>query len=355
MEYLPWIIVIAALVFMVFMFIQNQKQKNDAGATKLLELMNQQMSENLKNVNQQLHTSESRMNERLKEMVETMQRQHQTVDKRLDNAAKAYTKVDSHLAKMQESNKRIYDVGKDISSLQELLKAPKLRGALGEYFLSDLLAQIFPESNFTMQYSFKSGEKVDAVIHVRDGLLIPVDAKFPLENFKKMLEEDNEAESKKLRKLFVSDVKKRIEEISSKYILPDEGTLDFALMYVPAENVYYEMIIKDQQNEKSISSFAVEKKVIPVSPNTFYIYLQTILMGLRGLQVEKQSKEILGSLSRLRGDFEKFGTDFTLVGTHIGRAKNSFDNSEKRLGRLSDKLYQAESLTPQNEDQKLLS
>ncbi len=239
--------------------------------------------------------------------------------------------------------------------MQELLKSPKLRGGLGELFLSDLLGQIFPKDKFTLQYAFKSGEKVDAVIHVRDGLKIPVDSKFPLENFKKMAEEDDEKRREQAKRAFVSDVKKRIDEIATKYILPDEGTLDFALMYVPAENVYYEMIVKDQKSDGNLSGYAFAKKVIPVSPNTFFIYLQTILIGLKGFQIEKQAGEILAHLSRLRGDFEKFGTDFALVGKHINHARSSYENSEKRFDRFSDKLSQVESLSSPEEHKKLVN
>lgn len=335
----------------------SENSKDEENVQKRLDMMNQNMTDNLnnvtKNVLQQLNNVTTQVNERLKENIQVMQRSHRSVDERLDNAAKVVNTVNSRLSKLQESNKRIYDIGKDISSLQELLKAPKLRGALGELFLGDLLGQILPKNHFTLQYGFKSGEKVDAVIHVKDKLLIPVDAKFPLENFKKMLEEKDENQAEKYRKSFIKDVKKRIDEIATKYILPDEGTLDFALMYVPAENIYYEMIIKDKQEDKSISAYAFLKKVIPVSPNTFFIYLQTILIGLKGFQVEKKASDILTALSRLRGDFEKFGTDFSLVGKHLGHASNSFDQSEKRLERFSNKLSGIESI-PSTEEKKLL-
>jgi DNA recombination protein RmuC len=357
MEYLiiTFLVIIAALTVFGFLYIYkkllsvSEVKKDEENLQRRLDSMNQNMTENLnnvtKNVLQQLNNVTTQVNDRLKENTQVMQRSHRSVDERLDNAAKVVNTVNSKLSQMEESNKRIYDIGKDISSLQELLKAPKLRGALGELFLSDLLGQILPKNHFTTQYSFKSGEKVDAVIHVQNKLLIPVDAKFPLENFKKMVEEKDEITAEQYRKAFTKDVKKRIDEIATKYILPDEGTLDFALMYVPAENVYYEMIIKDSQNEKSISAYAFEKKVIPVSPNTFFIYLQTILIGLKGFQIEKKAGDILTALSRLRGDFEKFGTDFSLVGKHLGHASNSFTQSEKRLSRFSDKLSGIESIS----------
>jgi len=343
--------------FLGFTYLNKSSKGSDVGAR--LDTLNQGMSDNLNNVAkiilQQLNAVNTRVDDRLKENNAVLERQHRSVGERLDNAAKIVNTVNTRLAKIEESNKKIYDVGKDISSLQELLKAPKLRGALGELFLDDLLTQILPKNNFALQYMFKSGEKVDAVVFLRDSLVIPVDAKFPLENFKKMLEENDETKTAQLRKMFVNDVKKRIDEISSKYILPDEGTLDFALMYVPAENIYYEIIVKDSKNDFNLSSYAFSKKVIPVSPNTFYIYLHTILLGLKGFQVEKKAGEILASLSRLRTDFEKFGEEYELVGKHLGHARNSYETSEKKLDRFTDKLSHVEALSSSDEEVKQIA
>ena len=333
-----------------FYYFQKQLKKT-ADATHLhkrLDDMTQNMTVNLNNITdnvlKQLNSVTTQVNDRLKENTSMLERQHRSVGERLDTAAKVVNTVNSRLSKIEEGNKRIYDIGKDISGLQELLKAPKLRGGLGELFLHDLLAQILPQEHYTMQYSFKTGDTVDAVIHLRDHI-IPVDSKFPLENYKKMYETKEENAHLKHRKAFVNDVKKRIDEIATKYILPDEKTLDFALMYVPAENVYYEMIVKEQKNERNLSAYAFDQKVIPVSPNTFYIYLQTILIGLRGFQIEKQAGAILTSLSRLRGDFEKFGDEFMLVGKHLGHARNSYERSEKKMERFSDKLSHVENLS----------
>jgi len=265
------------------------------------------------------------------------------INQRLEHTTKAVTDVQANLAKLEESNKRIYEVGKDISSLQEILRAPKLRGGLGELFLGDLLSQILPPESFQLQYTFKSGEKVDAVVKLGDGL-VPVDSKFPLENFHKTIQAETEQEKKNFRKLFTSDVRKHVDSIASKYILPDEKTYEFALMYIPAENIYYETIIKDEESGegKSISSYALDKKVIPVSPNTFYVYLKTILLGLRGMKIEEKALEIIRSLQRLRGDFARFQEDFSKLGTHISHAKSSYDSTEKRLQRFGDKLDQVE-------------
>lgn len=264
----------------------------------------------------------------------------ETLGTRLDNAARAVQDVNRRLGSLGEATKRVIDVGKDISSLQEILRSPKLRGGLGELFLGDLLAQIFPPSHYELQHRFKSGEVVDAVIKLGKNL-VPVDAKFPLENFKRLIGETvSEEERKANRRRFLADVKKHIEAISGKYILPDEGTFDFSLMYIPAENVYYELIIKDEaiDTEKSLLNYAFEKRVIPVSPNSFYAYLQTILLGLKGMHVEAQAQEILRNLSRLAGDFTKFHEDFEVLGKHLSNVKSKYDDADKKLIRFDDRL-----------------
>jgi len=295
-------------------------------------------------IHQQLGQLLSNVNERLKESSEVLQKTQQSLGERLDNAARVVGSVQKSLGSLEEANRKIYDVGKDIASLQEILRAPKLRGGLGEFFLGDLLAQILPPDHFTTQHAFQSGEKVDAVIRLGDSL-VPVDSKFPLENFKRMLEGGTEDEKAKARRQFVSDVKKHIDAIASKYILPDEGTYDFALMYIPAENVYYETIIKDDSagSDKGLSQYALAKRVIPVSPNSFYAYLQVIIMGLRGMRIEERAKEIFQDLSRLRGDFSKFRDEFDLLGKHLGHAQSSFQSADKRLEQFGQKLVAVET------------
>ncbi|MBU1992620.1 MAG: DNA recombination protein RmuC [Patescibacteria group bacterium] len=333
MDYLFFgIITVVLLGAFYFLYKKLSELKPNKDDALLIQNMQKMMADRLESMTKQVSTS--------------LDRSQRSVGERLDTAAKVVNTVNARLSKMEESNKRIHDIGKDISSLQEILRAPKLRGSLGELFLGDLLAQIFPKEHYTMQYCFKSGEKVDAVIHLRNDLMVPVDAKFPLENFKKMIEankNDDEKDATAFRKIFVTDVKKHIDAIAGKYILPSEGTFDFAIMYIPAENVYYETIVKDAE-DKSISQYALAKKVIPVSPNSFYIYLQAILMGLQGLQIEKSAKEIFTNLAALRTDFGRFGEDYSLVGKHLGHAQGSFEISQKRLMKLENKLENVEQL-----------
>jgi DNA recombination protein RmuC len=294
-------------------------------------------------VQQQLGQVLGNVNERLKENGEILERTQQNLGERLDNAARVVGSVQRSLGGLEEANRKIYDVGKDIASLQEILRAPKLRGGLGEFFLEDLLAQILPPQHFVIQHAFKSGERVDAVIKLGSSL-VPVDSKFPLENFKRMLEAANDDERSRAKRQFVGDVKKHVDAIAGKYILPDEGTYDFALMYIPAENVYYETIIKDDsEGERNLSQYALSKRVVPVSPNSFYAYLQAIVLGLKGMKVEEHAKEIIQYLSRLRGDFAKFRDDFGLLGKHLGHAQTSYQTTEKRLEQFGQRLLSADA------------
>ncbi len=294
-------------------------------------------------IQQQLGQLLGHVNERLKENGEILQRSQQSLGERLDSAARVVGSVQKTLGGLEETNRRIYEVGKDIASLQEILRAPKLRGGLGEFFLADLLAQVLPPHHFSMQHGFRSGEKVDAVIRLGTSL-VPVDAKFPLENFKRILDGATEEDRARARRQFFADVKKHIDGIAAKYIVPDEGTYDFALMYIPAENVYYETILKDETpGEKNLSVYALSKRVIPVSPNSFYAYLQAIVLGLKGMKIEDGAKEMVRYLTRLQGDFSKFRDDFTLLGKHMGHAESAYQNAEKRLEQFAQKLLSTDA------------
>jgi DNA recombination protein RmuC len=193
-----------------------------------------------------------------------------------------------------------------------------------------------------LQYRFREGTIVDAVIRLKEGM-VPVDAKFPLENFRRMLDAASDDDRQAARKEFVRNVKKHIDDIHDRYIRPEEGTFPFALMYLPAENVYYETIIRGdaEDNEKALYSYATAKQVMPVSPNSFYAYLLTLAQGFRGLKIEERAVEIVNHLNRLRQDLERFSDDFRKVGMHIANAQTRFGEAEKRLARFEEKLINA--------------
>jgi DNA recombination protein RmuC len=274
----------------------------------------------------------SQVNERLNQMNQSIQEANKIIGQNLGSATSAFGNVKEQLGKLEETNKQIIAISQNISSLQELLRAPKFRGAMGESFLENLLAQVLPKEHYQAQYRFKSGDAVDAVIRLGERL-VPVDAKFSLENFQKMLEGSDEQVKESFRKKFIQDIKNRINEISVKYILPAENTYDFALMYIPAENVYYEVIIKED-----IFSYSMSKKVIPVSPNTFYAYLQVICLGLRGLKVEENAKMILKSLGALAVETDRFKEDFNVLGSHLLNANTKYADAQKRFEKVSERL-----------------
>jgi Uncharacterized protein conserved in bacteria len=265
----------------------------------------------------------------------------ETVSNRLQSST---GEVNTRLENLREKIGEIHESGKAAAELVNIMRAPKLRGGIGELLLGDLLAQILPAEHFHLQYRFKSGVTVDAAIQI-GSKVVPVDSKFPLENFRRILEAPTEHERAVGRKQFLRDVKKHIDAIASKYILPDEGTYPFALMYVPAENVYYETIIREESasEERQVLPYALEKRVIPVSPNSFYAYLQVILLGLNGMKVEKNAREILNMLNRLRGDFERLQESFRLLGRHLTNAQGSYADTDKTLTKFEAKLAQIEA------------
>jgi len=313
-----------------------------------MEQLRGQISDGL-NKNISLLTEQQRaINEQLRGITEQVNRQlldsSGEISQRLDNAARVIGDVQKNIGELSEASRQIFEVGKNIATLQEILQPPKLRGGLGEQFLGELLSQVLPPQFFTLQYMFLNGERVDAVVRLGERI-VPIDSKFPLDNFKRIIECKTEEERKAYQKVFYRDVKKHIDDIASKYIVPNEGTYDFALMYIPAENVYYETITKDDSfgEEKGILNYALKKKVIPVSPNLFYAYLQVIILGLKGLQIEKDTQKILALLASLKKDLGSFQEDFQLVGKHIVNALNKFEEARRRLDKFNFKLEQIES------------
>ena len=299
--------------------------KNISVLTEQLRAINEQVNQQLQLVNQQLQNSSGQ------------------IGQRLDTARQVIGEVREKLGELSKTSEQIHEVGKNIASLQEILRPPKLRGGLGEQFLGELLSQILPPEFFSLQYPFLSGERVDAVVRLGEKL-VPIDSKFPLDNFRRIIECKTEEEKNGFKKMFYRDVRKHIDDIASKYILPQEGTYDFALLYIPAENVYYETITKDESfgEEKGVLNYALAKRVIPVSPNSFYAYLQVIVLGLKGLQIEKDAQKIQALLSGLKKDIGGFQEDFQLVGKHVSNAMNKFEEARRRLDKFTFKLEQIE-------------
>lgn len=315
------VIAVAAVIYMVrahnqnfFMYLQNK----DTGFLKQFESLTSE-------VNKQM----GRMNEYLIKSSDVF-------DKRLEHSGKVLGDLQRNLGEISQVSQRIFDVGKDISSLQEILKSPKSRGVLGEVFLEELLADILPAEYYRMQYMFSSGEKCDAVVFLKDKIL-SIDSKFPLDNFKKASDSSEESERLSAKKKLIQDVKKHIDSISYKYVRPHENTLDCAFMYIPAENIYYELFIKPDE-DLALNQYAFNKKIIPVSPNTFYAFLQLVLFGLKGLQIENNARYILDQLTALRGLLARFTEEFSILGSHVIKIKNKYDDSDLRLRSFREQL-----------------
>ncbi len=334
-------VIIAVLLFLIFKRQSSAGKQDDSQAMLMVQNQVESLRHDLRN---SLQNITENVNQQLGQVIQQMQSQTSTVGARLDRAATVIGDVQKNLGELGKATEEIKELGQSVSKLGDLLSAPKLRGGLGEYLLEDLLKQVVPSGHFQMQYRFRNGQAVDAVIQTSDRL-VPVDSKFPLENFRKMIATDQEAEKKLHQKTFIQDVKKHIDAIAMKYILPDEGTFPFALMYIPAENIYYEVIIKDEStNGAGLYAHAVEKKVIPVSPNSFYAYLQVIALGLKGFHIEQSAKDILDSLGRLQGDINRVREVFDILGTHLDNARKKYEEADKRLSSFEGRL---ENVAPQ--------
>lgn len=290
----------------------------------------------------QIHSLSRQMNDQMKQNTQFLQENQKSYHRIMGD-------VQHRLGVLQQATQSMMDIGRDIASLQDILRAPKLRGGMGEFLLAELLRQILPEDHFSLQYRFRNGSQVDAIIQLGDGI-ISVDAKFPLENFKRILECRDEEKQSEARKSFWKDVKKHIVDISEKYILPEEKTFDFALMYIPSESIYYETIIKDDTQNESLVAYAMKHKVIPVSPNSFYAYLQAIVRGLKGMKIEQSAQMILQNLGQLEVDLEQCVTDFEKIGSHIAHARSAYEKTEQRFHKLQNRLNVMEQQHGQGKD-----
>jgi DNA recombination protein RmuC len=259
------------------------------------------------------------------------------VDRRLESSQTTARAIHERLGKVDSAAAQMLERAKDLSRLEQALRPPKARGGFGELLLENLLRDRLPQGAYSIQYTFDSGDRVDAVVRA-GGQLLPVDSKFPLDNYQRLVDADGDDERQLHEKAFARDVRGHVDAISSKYIRPEEGTFDFAFMYIPVEAVYYELACG---KSASVLEYAHNKRVFAVSPSTFTAYLQVIVLGLRGMQIEQRAHEVMTYVSELTRDFGKFTEDFELVGTHLGRAQTKYADADKRLDKFAGKLERA--------------
>lgn len=330
-EIVLFIFLVSFFILLLFLYRRISDLKKPNNDQVLLEWL-KQMQQTVDSSNKLIHDS---LSSNSSHMVKTLQENSKQLNARLEKAAEIMQNVGREVGQMNE-------IGRSIQALQEFLRSPKLRGNIGEQVLKDLLSQVFPKNSFHLQYQFKSGEKVDAAIKTDAGIL-PIDSKFPMENFQKFCNSKSEKDKEIFKKEFGKDVKKHIDVIAKKYILPEEETLDFALLYVPSETVFYEIV-----NMDDLLDYARVKRVYIVSPSTLYAHLQTILLSFEGKEIAEQSREVLRLLRALQLDFGKTDEALGVLGRHISNASNQYANVQKGFSGIGQKLESVKYLRENN-------
>jgi DNA recombination protein RmuC len=297
-------------------------------------------------IESRLGSVEERFDRRLSEVHEGFDRRLEGLDGRLlssqQTAGQTATQIVDRLSKLDGTAAQMLQKAADLGRLEQALRPPKARGGVGEMLLANLLRDMLPADAYRLQYTFRSGERVDAVIRVDK--LLPVDAKFPLDNFERLANAEGDDERELHEKAFGRDVKGHIDAIASKYIRPAEGTFDFAFMYLPSEAVYYELVCGKTGN---LSAYAHGKRVIAVSPGTLHAYLLMVTQGLRALQIERHAQDVMAFCAQIGKDFDRFRGDFEVVGKHIANAQTKYSEADRRLERLGTSLERATEWEPE--------
>jgi len=307
----------------------SQELKPDETLIEWLKSQQQEWQKSNQFINQTLRQTN-------KNIQQVLQQSTHALNQRLDNAAKYISQVAREVGQMSE-------IGRSMKELQEFLKSPKLRGNIGEEVLKDLIGQMFPKNSFHLQYQFKSGEKVDAALKTEAGIL-PIDSKFPMENFRKMVAAQKDSLRQQFKKQFINDVKKHIRDIARKYVLPEEGTVDFALMYLPSESVFYEVV-----NTPELLEYARAARVYIVSPSTLYAHLQMILLSFEGKRLESKTREVFRLLRSIQQDYQKTEEGLSVLGRHLSNASAKMSEVFQRFTLLGQKIASATRL-PQTEE-----
>ena len=330
MEMVVVIILLVALVGLgiaLFVISQRLRDLKQHGGVELLKA-------DVTELNRTISTLQTSLGDKLERNNAHMQL---SMQKQVSESMKIVSDVAQRLTKLDETNRRVVDVADELKTLQNVLQNPKQRGVFGEYYLESVLGNILPTKNFKMQYGFKDGVIADAVVILDKGQLLPVDSKFSLENYNRMVSATTKAEREELLKKVRNDLKGRIDE-TSKYIRPAENTMDFAFMFIPSESLYYDLLIGDVgtgSSARDLIEYAFrEKKVVIVSPTSFMAYLQTVLQGLRSLQIEEQAKDIQLQVGKLGRHIASFDSFMEKLGKSLGTTVNHFNSAHKELAKV---------------------
>ncbi len=354
------IVIVCVLGAAVFLYsqIKSLKQKPDDGKDQILmEWLKTMKSEVTESINRNSQTLEQQLKIHRETLDKQLSDQRMEVAKQSSQIAQNLTQaLNQQLNNTQEVIRHVQkqlggieEFGKDIKDLSNVLRSPKLRGGLGEQFLYEILANVLPKELYTTQYKFKDGNSCDAVVFTDKGI-IPVDSKFPMENYKLSVTTENAEEREKARKKFVDDVKRRIDEIASKYILPGEGTTENAVMYIPSESVFYDVIV----NTPAVEEYARNKNVMLASPNTISYFLKVVLVAYKQHELQKHAVEIQKALAGIKIEAEKFSEDLGVLERHISNAYKSMDGVKARFGKFFNRLEGVQSIEAPKEQEKLL-
>lgn len=285
---------------------------------------------------------QNQINEIIRTLDQRLSESSKLLQAQFGTSTKIIQEVTERLTKLDETNRQVVNFADQLRNLEDILKNPKQRGILGEYYLETLLKNVFPPGMYQMQYSFSDGMIVDAVIFVKDKL-IPIDSKFSLENYNRIREERDPIERERLEKIFKEDLKKRIDE-TAKYVRPEEGTMDFAFMFIPAEGVYYDLLVNQvgtiKTNTRDLIEYAfIEKKVHIVSPTTFLSHLKMVLQGLKALQIEESAKEIKKRVEELGRHLSSYEVYMKKLGTHLSTTVNTYNSAYRELQKIDKDIY----------------
>jgi DNA recombination protein RmuC len=329
-------------------------EKSIQNINSQLQAVTSQVQVSLASVTQdlggRLDSINRQVTEQLNQSSNVMNANTAAVSKNIAAVQTTFAGLQRQVGEMTEQARQLSDMSKAVTALEHVLRAPKARGTFGEEQLENLLSLVFSKQQYTLQYRFSSGEVVDALIILPQGT-VAVDSKFPLENFRRIAGSENEDDKKSARREFLRDVRKRVDEVAAKYIRPAEGTLPFALMYVPAENVYYEAIIRAEDDSFQLYLYCMEKRVVPVSPNSLYAYLHTIMVGLKGMQVSQRAEELFRDIESLKIELGKFSEVYDTAGKHIRNAVAKLEEGSKLLNKVE---LRVESLSGDGVEQQTL-
>jgi DNA recombination protein RmuC len=358
----------AVCALLILMWSKLNKPNHSDGALTMLQnqlqqiahSQNEKLDRTIKELNDRLSEQNRTLNDQMRESRLTMQNQLSLSQKALrdtsDSTQKIVKEVTEKLTRLDETNKQVMGFAAQLQSLENILKNPKQRGVLGEYFLETVLKNVLPPDAYKMQYKFANGEIVDGLIITRDKS-IPVDAKFSLENYNRMAVAENTEERLRLEKTFKSDLKQRIEE-TAKYIRPEEGTYDFAFMFIPADGLYYDLLVNKignlESSSNSIMEYAFTKRVIVVSPTTLFAYLQTVLQGLRALSIEESAKEIQANVAKLQKHLNAYEDNFRKLGDHLNRAVSAYANTSDEYRKIDKDVVRITQLQLETQEQLTL-